>query len=275
MLQVTKSTPGLGFVSLVGAGPGDPELLTVRAMRRVETADLLLYDGLVDPDVVALATHAQRFSVGKRAGRRSIEQHTINRLMVRGARRGQRVVRLKSGDPFVLGRGGEEALALCAAGVPFEVVPGLTAAVAAPGLAGVPVTHRGLSSGFLVVSGHAATAYGPLVDGVGPNSMTIVILMGLSSRAEIAAQLIAREWRPDTPVAVILAAGSKNMHTWIGQLGQLGDIEFDARPGLPGTIVVGDVVGLRPWQDAESEAGTSAEAAMLGGLVRGYGEVRS
>ncbi len=275
MTQMTQPTPRLGFVSLVGAGPGDPELLTIRAMQRLETADLVLYDDLVDPDVVAIAVQAQRFSVGKRAGRRSMEQHTINRLMVRGARRGKRVVRLKSGDPFVLGRGGEEALALSAAGVPFEVVPGVTAAVAAPGLAGVPVTHRGLSSGFLVVSGHAATAYGPLVDGVGPNSMTIVILMGLSSRAEIAARLITRGWRPHTPVAVILAAGSKNMHTWIGQLGQLGDIEFDARPGLPGTIVIGDVVGLRPWQEEENEVGTSAEAAMLGGLVREYGEVGS
>ena len=113
------------------------------------------------------------------------------------------------------------------------------------------------------------------MNGVGPNSVTIVILMGLSSRAEIAARLIARGWRPHTPVAVILAAGSKNMHTWIGHLGQLGDIEFGARPGLPGTIVVGDVVGLRPWQDEENEAGTSTEAAMLGGLVREYGEVRS
>ena len=262
-----------GFVSLVGAGPGDPDLLTLRAIRRLEVADLVLYDGLVDPDVVAIAAHAQRFSVGKRARRRSIEQHTINRLMVRSAKRGKRVVRLKSGDPFVLGRGGEEALALTAAGVSFEVIPGVTAAVAAPGLAGVPVTHRGLSSGFLVVSGHAATAYGPLVDGVGPNSMTIVVLMGLSSRAEIASRLIMRGWRPHTPVAVILAAGSKNMHTWIGRLDQLGDVEFDARTGLPGTIVVGDVVGLRPSRNDEGEAGMTAEAAILGGLVRKHGEV--
>jgi siroheme synthase len=103
--------------------------------------------------------------------------------------------------------------------------------------------------------------------------MTIVVLMGLSSRAEIASRLIMRGWRPHTPVAVILAAGSKNMHTWIGRLDQLGDVEFDARTGLPGTIVVGDVVGLRPSRNDEGEAGMTAEAAILGGLVRKYGEV--
>jgi uroporphyrin-III C-methyltransferase/precorrin-2 dehydrogenase/sirohydrochlorin ferrochelatase len=268
---MTRSMTMTGFVSLVGAGPGDPELLTLRALRRLEAADLVLYDGLVDPDVVAIASRAQRFSVGKRAGRRSVEQHTINHLMVRGAQRGKRVVRLKSGDPFVLGRGGEEAQALSAAGVPFEVIPGVTSAVAAPGLAGIPVTHRGLASGFLVLSGHAATAYGPLVDGLGPNSMTIVILMGLSSRAEIAARLITRGWRPDTPVAVILAAGSRHMNTWVGRLDQLGDVELDAEASSPGTIVVGDVVGLRPSRDRQGAAGTTAEATVLDGLVREYG----
>ena len=111
-----------GLVSLVGAGPGDPELLTIKAARRLESADLLLYDGLVQPELIALAQHAQRFCVSKRAGQRTITQATIERLMIRGARRGKRVVRLKCGDPFVLGRGGEEALALSAAGVPFEVI---------------------------------------------------------------------------------------------------------------------------------------------------------
>ena len=275
MSHMTKSTSEIGFVSLVGAGPGDPELLTVMAMRRIETADLVLYDDLVDPDVVAIAENAQRFSVGKRAGRRSIEQRTINHLMVRGARRGKRVVRLKSGDPFVLGRGGEEVLALCAAGVPFEVVPGVTAAVAAPGLSGIPLTHRGLSSGFLVVSGHNSTAYGPLLDGVGPNSMTIVILMGLSSRAEIADRLMSLGWRSNTPVAVILAAGSKNMHTWIGQLDQLGDVDLDAWSYSPGTIIIGDVVTLRPWLKENKKDNSIVESEMVDGLVRNYDEVRS
>src|SRR5206468_5830451 len=123
------------------------ELLTVRALKRLRTADLVLNDALVQTDLLEIAPKSQRFYVGKRAGRHSIDQDTIHKLMIRAARRGERVVRLKCGDPFVLGRGGEEALALREAGVPFEIVPGLTSAVAAPALAGIPVTHRGLASG--------------------------------------------------------------------------------------------------------------------------------
>jgi uroporphyrin-III C-methyltransferase/precorrin-2 dehydrogenase/sirohydrochlorin ferrochelatase len=140
-----------GFVSLVGAGPGDPDLLTVKAVRRLEDADLVIHDALVEPAVLRHAARAQRFYAGKRCGRHSIGQDEIHRLLIRAARRGRRVVRLKCGDPFVFGRGGEEALALAAAGIPFEVIPGISSAVAAPGLAGIPVTHRGLVSGFAVV----------------------------------------------------------------------------------------------------------------------------
>ena len=123
-----------GFVSLVGAGPGDPDLLTVKAARTLAAADIVFYDALVSPETLALAPRAQRFSVGKRAGRPSMRQETINTLLVRAARRGKRVVRLKGGDPFVFGRGGEEALALLAAGVAFEVVPGVSSALAASGM---------------------------------------------------------------------------------------------------------------------------------------------
>ena len=144
---------GMGFVSLVGAGPGDPDLLTQKAVRRLAEADLVLFDALVSLAALDLAPQAQRFFVGKRARRKAIRQETIHHLMIRAARRGKRVVRLKCGDSFVLGRGAEEALALRAAGVPFEVVPGVTSAIAAPALAGIPVTHRGLASGFAVVSG--------------------------------------------------------------------------------------------------------------------------
>ena len=143
-----------GLVSLVGAGPGDPELLTRRAARRLAEADLVLYDALVDPAVLELAGKAQRFYVGKRAGRHHVTQEQIHRILIRAAQRGQRVVRLKGGDPFVFGRGGEEALALAEAGIAFEVVPGISSSVAAPALAGIPVTHRGMSTGFVVVSGH-------------------------------------------------------------------------------------------------------------------------
>src|SRR5689334_22820862 len=144
----------MGHVSLVGAGPGDPELLTRKALYRLRRADLVLYDALVDERVVALARRAQRFFVGKRAGRHALSQQEIHAVMIRGAKRGRRVVRLKGGDPLVFGRGGEEAQALQLAGVPFEIVPGVTSAIAAPSAAGIPVTHRGVSAAFLVVSGH-------------------------------------------------------------------------------------------------------------------------
>jgi len=239
-----------GFVSLIGGGPGDPELLTVRAARRLETADLVLYDALVDTDVVALADHAQRFCVGKRARQRAIDQSVINRLMIHGARRGKRVARLKSGDPFVLGRGGEEALALSAAGVAFEVIPGVTSAVAAPGLAGIPITHRGVASAFLVLSGHSDDTFGPLLDDIAPKSVTVIVLMGIAARARIAVRLCQRGWPANTPAAIILAAGTSRMQTWIGRLDELGQADLSASGDAPGTIVVGDVVNFRPSNKA-------------------------
>src|SRR3954452_11417212 len=183
-----------GLVSLVGAGPGDPELLTLKAARRLAEADLVLYDALVEADTLAFAVNARRFFVGKRAGRPAIRQDAINRLMIREARRGHRIVRLKCGDPFVFGRGGEEALALAAAGVPCEIVPGISSALAAPLLAGIPVTHRGLASAFVVVSGHAESAYRPVLGSVAPGSATLVVLMGLATRPAIAHALREAGW---------------------------------------------------------------------------------
>ena len=228
-------------VALVGAGPGDPELLTVRAVARLAAADLVLVDALVIP-FHHLAPKAQWFYVGKRAGRHSIDQAGINALMVRAAKRGQRVVRLKAGDPFVLGRGGEEALALDAAGIPYEVVPGLSSAIAAPALAGIPVTHRGVSPGFAVVSGHAEEAYGPIVDGILPGAMTLVVLMGVRTRGAIAQRLIARGWSPETPCAIAFGASHPDGFTWSGRLSALGDASFETE--LPGVIVVGEVVDV-------------------------------
>ena len=234
-----------GFVSLVGAGPGDPDLLTVKAARRLAEADLVLYDALVSEEVLDLAPAAECVPVGKRAGRPSVEQDVIHRLMIRAARGGQRVVRLKCGDPFVLGRGGEEALALAAAGIPFEVVPGLTTAVTAPALSGIPVTHRGLASGFLVVSGHAEAAYRPILEAVPAGSLTLVVLMGLASRDALARLLIGRGWKPSTPAAVCLAAGTGQAHTWIGTLDALSAAALAMdHADSPGTIVVGDVVSV-------------------------------
>lgn len=233
-----------GFVSLVGAGPGDPELLTVRAVDRLRRADLVLFDALTPEQLLDLAPQAKRFYVGKRADRHSIEQDEIHRLLVRAAQRGERVVRLKCGDPFVLGRGGEEALALEEAGVAYEVVPGLSSAIAAPALAGIPVTHRGLAAGFAVVSGHAASAYGPIVDAIAPGSLTLVVLMGIRSRADVAARLVARGWSAETPAAIILGASHAGSTRWLGTLASLADAAIDSHSDLAGIVVVGAVVAL-------------------------------
>src|SRR5262245_29229666 len=234
-----------GLVSLVGAGPGDPDLLTRKAAQRLHEADVVLYDALVDPAALDLAPQAQRFFVGKRAGRPAIRQETIHALMIRAARRGRRVVRLKCGDPFVFGRGGEEALALVAAGIPFEVVPGISAAVAAPELAGIPVPHRGIVSAFVVVSGHAESAYRPVLDALPPRSATVVVLMGLGSRADVARRLLDTGWDRDTPSAVLLGASTREAHTWTGRLADLGEAEVPEESiEAPGTLVIGDVVTL-------------------------------
>ncbi len=233
-----------GFVSLVGAGPGDPELLTVRAVRRLEEADLVLHDALVSRDVLELALRASVVDVGKRARRRSTPQESIEHLLVAGARRGMRVVRLKGGDPFVLGRGGEEALALAKARVPFEIVPGITSAVAAPALSGIPLTHRGVSSAFLVVSGHSRETYEPLLASLPPRSATVVVLMGLRNRADIATVLLGRGWSSMTPVATLTQSSSPVAATTIDTLGRWRESGSEARDG-PGTLVIGDVVSLR------------------------------
>ena len=229
-----------GFVSLVGAGPGDPELLTLRELKRLREADIVLNDALVQSELLELAPNAKRFFVGKRAGRHSIEQAAIHRLMILSAKRGLRVVRLKCGDPFVLGRGGEEALALEAAGVAYEVVPGVSSALAAPALAGIPVTHRGLAPGFVVVSGHAESAYAQILDSLAPASATVVVLMGVKTRGELAARLIARGWSAHTPAALLYGASHPGSLTWVGELGSLGEAAFASE--LPAVIVIGEVV---------------------------------
>jgi uroporphyrin-III C-methyltransferase / precorrin-2 dehydrogenase / sirohydrochlorin ferrochelatase len=232
-----------GRVSLVGAGPGDPELWTVRALRRVEEADLVLYDTLIDADALRRLTNARCFCVGKRAGRAGVKQDTIHRLMIRAAREGKHVVRLKGGDPFVFGRGAEEALALAHAGIRFEVVPGVTTAVAAPGLAGIPVTHRGVASGFLVLAGHTGDTFEAALAAVRPNSVTLVVMMGLAGRDEIAARLGDHGWSPDSPAALVCGASTADEWTWTGPLSEVAS----AMPpeGVPGVLVVGDVVEVR------------------------------
>jgi uroporphyrin-III C-methyltransferase/precorrin-2 dehydrogenase/sirohydrochlorin ferrochelatase len=227
----------------VGAGPGDPELWTVRALKRVEEADLVLYDALIDAEALRRLTAAPCFCVGKRAGRASVKQETINRLMIRAARQGKRVVRLKGGDPFVFGRGGEEAIALTLAGITYEVVPGVTTAVAAPELAGIPVTHRGVASGFLVLAGQTGDALDSTLAAVRPNGITVVVMMALAGRDEIATRLMAHGWSRGTRAAIVCGASTPEEWIWTGTLSDLGSAVPPA--GVPGVLVVGEVIQVR------------------------------
>jgi uroporphyrin-III C-methyltransferase/precorrin-2 dehydrogenase/sirohydrochlorin ferrochelatase len=242
-----------GYVSLVGAGPGDPSLLTRRAAARLRDADLVLYDALVDPRVLRLARRAQQFFVGKRAGRHTLSQAEIHTIMIRQARRGRRIVRLKGGDPFVFGRGGEEALALGEAGIPFEVVPGVSSAIAAAAAAGIPVTHRGLATAFLVISGHDEQSFAAAIEGAKPDGLTLVIMMGLSRRAALASRLIASGWSRETAAAVIAGAWSASEQVWRGTLARLAAGDPDLAGEVPAVIVVGSVAGL-DVRDLASEA---------------------
>lgn len=229
-------------VHLIGAGPGDPELLTVRAARLLATADVVVHDALADASIIALARpDAERIDVGKRPGRPT-PQETINALLVHLGRQGLEVVRLKGGDPFVFGRGGEEADALEAAGIAYTVVPGISSAIAAPAAAGIPVTHRGLSASFTVVTGHREKGGSTSVDweALARVGDTIIVLMGVSERARIAARLMAGGLAPDTPVAAVRHGTRPDQHTVRTTLAELGTTPIES----PATIVIGRVAAL-------------------------------
>jgi len=238
----------LGRVFLVGAGPGDPGLLTVRGLELLRAADVVVYDRLVNPALLDEAPPAAlRIFAGKAAGAHSRPQAEINALLVAHARRGRRVVRLKGGDPFVFGRGGEEAAALAEAGIPWEVVPGVSAAVAVPAYAGIPLTHRGLASSFAVVTGHedggkeqAPVDWARLATAVD----TLVILMGLRTLPTIVRQLLAHGRAPDTPVALIRWGTTAAQATLTGVLADIVDRAEAGRLAPPVVTVVGDVAAL-------------------------------
>jgi len=230
-------------VYLVGAGPGDPGLLTVRGAEVLSRADVVVYDRLSVSSLLDLAPEgSERISVGKARGQATMPQHEINALLVERGRAGQEVVRLKGGDPFVFARGGEEAAALAAAAVPFEVVPGVTSAVAVPAFAGVPVTHRGLSTSFTVVTGHEDpwAAKDTDWDAVARVGGTIVVLMGVATREAIAARLMEGGLAADTPVAAVRWGTRPEQQTVRTTLAGLGAAALDP----PATIVIGAVAGL-------------------------------
>jgi len=233
-----------GKVSLVGAGPGDPELLTLRALRLLRTADVIVYDALVDERVLEHRREgAELLYAGKRCGKSAMPQEAINSLLVRLARAGKEVVRLKGGDPFVFGRGGEEALALADAGIEFEIVPGVTSGVAVPASAGIPVTHRGVARAVTFVTGHGADST-PDWSSIARAPGTIVVFMGLTSLRTIAAELIAGGRAATTPVAVIANGTREDQRTVIGTLETIAaDVERAALPS-PALLVIGEVVAL-------------------------------
>ncbi len=240
-----------GKVVLVGAGPGAADLLTLRAARALAAADIVFYDALVCEELLALAPRAAACYVGKRAGRPSMSQDTIIRLLIRAARRGQSVVRLKAGDPFVFGRGGEEVLALARAGIRSEVIPGVSSALAAPAAAGIPVTHRGLASGMLLLTGEPEDTWRQVLGELTPGSLTVVMLMGLRKRPALAALLLARGWAGTTPAAIVLAATSSAQVRVLTTLAELATTEIPAEAtGAPGVIVIGDVVTVAHELDA-------------------------
>lgn len=246
-----------GKVSLVGAGPGDPGLITVRGLERLRQADVVVYDRLVSPELLRhVRPDAEVVYVGKQGGAHTMRQEEINRLLVDRGRSGKRVVRLKGGDPFVFGRGGEEALAVAEAGLPFEVVPGVTSAVAAPAYAGIPVTHRGVASSFAVVTGHedpSKDQTGHRWEHLATGPDTLVFLMGVENLEPISQALLAHGRPPDTPAALVRWGTTPEQQVLSGSLGDILQKarESDFRP--PAVLVVGEVVGLRDrlrWYDS-------------------------
>lgn len=238
-----------GEVWLAGAGPGSLECLTLGVIAALAKADAIVYDALVNPDVLAAAPRAEKHYVGKRAGVRSAAQGDINALLIRLAGEGKRVLRLKGGDPNVFGRGGEEAHALTGAGVPFRFLPGLTSGLAALASAGIPATLRGVSQAITLATGHAAE---PPVPGDGPDwaalaktGQPIVIYMGLGNLPLIRDQLLAGGLGPHTPAAVIHAASTPQETVLVSDLAGIADAAQRAAVKSPALIVVGDIVAAR------------------------------
>lgn len=238
-----------GMVYLVGAGPGAPDLITLRGLEAIRRADVIVYDRLVSPELLRHArAGAALFYAGKAPGSYLVTQEQINRMLIRLARQGQIVCRLKGGDPFLFGRGGEEAIALAEAGIPFEVVPGVTSAVAVPAAAGIPITHRGLSSSVTILTGHPAAPVddtsGPDWDAAAKTGGTLVILMGVGRLPEIAARLIAAGRPADTPAALVEQGTLPQQRVITGTLATIAEEAARAGARSPAVIVVGEVVAL-------------------------------
>lgn len=274
--------PAAGHVTLVGAGPGDPGLLTLAAVRALEAADVVMYDALLSHEVLGhCRADARLIDVGKRAGAHSKTQESINEMLIDEARNGRRVVRLKGGDPFVFGRGGEEALACRAAGVAFTVVPGISSAIAVPAYAGIPVTHRGVARSFAVITG-SERGDGDAHDWHALAKVdTLVVLMGAATLAEIAPRLTAAGRAANTPAAAISNGTLPNQQSVRATLGTIA--ECVAAAGLPTPLItiIGEVAALGDelaWREAGPLAGrsvvvtrTRAQASQLRAALEALG----
>lgn len=251
--SVPSSLPVLepGWVWLVGAGPGDPGLLTLHALNGLSQADTVVYDALVDDRILALAApDAEMIHAGKRGGKPSPKQRAISNRLVDLAREGRKVIRLKGGDPFVFGRGGEEALDLVDAGIPFRVVPGVTAGIGGLAYAGIPATHRDTNSAVTFVTGHGVT--GEVPDGINwpalaQGAPVLILYMALKHMGEIANRLIEGGRSPDEPTALVCSAATENQTVAVTTLSEAPDVAKTLDP--PAIVVIGDVVRLRPALD--------------------------
>lgn len=241
------ATTMTGKVYLVGAGPGDPDLLTLKGKKCLQQADVILYDQLVGEELMEHAGKSvELIYVGKQAGKPCLKQSAIEELLVRHARQGKRVVRLKGGDPFVFGRGGEEAEVLKRAGIPYEIVPGVSSAIAVPAYAGIPVTHRSCASSVAIVTGHRASSgsghvkWGELAHSVD----TLVILMGLHNLREIMNRLMQGGCEPQRPVALIHAGTRPSQRSVVGTVQTIAALADRRKFQSPTLIIVGEVVRL-------------------------------
>ncbi len=247
----TARVPRPGKVYLVGAGPGDPELLTVKAARLLASADVVVIDHLVSPPVLALiGPQAERIHAGKQRNHHTLRQHEINALLVTLARQGRQVVRLKGGDPFVFGRGGEEMQELVAAGIEFEVVPGITAACGVSAYAGIPLTHRDHAQSCTLVTGHLKDGSAELDwAGLARPRQTVVIYMGLTALAQICSKLIEHGLAPTHPAAVVQQGTTAAQRVVTGTLADLPQRVAEAGLESPCLTIVGEVVKLRAMLD--------------------------